>query len=114
MVAAISDISAYHIQINYNPRGKYPGVCAVMTGIFNKGSPKPRFAFVWHIKKELNYLNGLPDNLRLPVNLLSQKLASLLALKVASRISEICYLNIEYMVKVDDKYIFTFDKLTKS
>ena len=45
--------------------------------------------------------------------MLSQRLALLLALTVASRSSEICYLNIEYMVKLDDKYIFTFDKLTK-
>ena len=38
----------------------------------------------------------------------------LLALTAASRSSEICHLNTKYMIKTHDKYIFTFDKLTKS
>ena len=94
--------------------GKHPRVCALMKGIFNKRPPKPKFTFVWDIEKALNYLSELPDNLNLSVKLLTQKLALLLALTAASRGSEICYLNTKYMVELDDKYIFTFDKLTKS
>ena len=79
-----SAISAYHMQINNNPIGKHPRVWTLMTGIFNKRSPKPRFIFIWDTKKVLNHLNELV-NLNLLVNLLSQKLALLLALTVASR-----------------------------
>ena len=40
-----------------------------MTGIFSKRPPKPKFDFVWDVKKELNHSNELLDNLNLPVNL---------------------------------------------
>ena len=72
-----------------------------MTDIFNK-RPKHRFTFVWDIYKKIsNHLNKL-----LPVNLLSHKLALLLALTAATKSLEICYLNTEYIiVKLDDKYI---------
>lgn len=76
--------------------------------VFNKRPPKPRFTFVWDIEKVLSHLNELRDNLNLPVKLLSQKLALLLALTAAARSSKIDYLNIEYMVKLGHKYIFTF------
>ena len=75
---------------------------------------KPRYTFVWDIEEVLNYLSKLPDNLSLPKRVLSHKLALLLSLAAASRVSEICHLNIEYMVEIEDKIVFTFHKLTKS
>ena len=50
----------------------------------------------------------------MPIRVLSHKLALFLSLTAASRVSEICQLNTEYIIEVDDKIIFTFDKLTKS
>ena len=66
------------------------------------------------IETVLNYLSKLPDNLSLPVRVLFHKLAVLLLLTVASRVSEVCYLNTEYIVKYENKYVFTFHKLNKS
>ena len=48
------------------------------------------------------------------IRALSNKLALLLSLTAASRVSEICYLNTEYMIEFEDKYVFKFHKLTKS
>ena len=109
-----SAISAYHVHIDNNPIGQHPRVCTLMTGIFNNRPPKPRYTFVWDIETVLNYLSKLPDNLNLPIRVLSHKLALLLALTAASRVSEICCLNTEYMVEFEDKYVFKFHKLTKS
>ena len=85
-----------------------------MTGIFNNRPPKPRYNFVWDIKKVLNYLSKLPDNLSLPIRVISHKLALLLSLKVASKVTEIFGLNIEYTVEFENKIGFTFHKLTDS
>ena len=109
-----SAISAYHVHIDNNPIGQHPRVCTLMTGIFNNRPPKPRYTFVWDIETVLNYLSKLPDNLNLPIRVLSHKLALLLSLTAASRVSEICCLNTEYMVEFEDKYVFKFHKLTKS
>ena len=86
-----------------NPIGQHPRVCTLMTGIFNNRPPKPRYTFVWDIETVLNYLSKLPDNLNLPIRVLSHKLALLLSLTAASRVSEICCLNTEYMVEFEDK-----------
>ena len=64
-----------------------------MTGIFHNRPPKPRYAY--DIETVLNYLSKLPDNLSLPIRVLSHKLVLLLSLTAASRASEICFLNTE-------------------
>ena len=69
-----------------------------MTGILNNRPPKPRHTFVWDIETVLNYPSKLPDNLNVPIRVLSHKLALLLSLTAASRVSEIRCLNTEYTV----------------
>ena len=59
-------------------------------------------------------MNSLPENEHLSVLLLSQKLATLLALTAASRCSEICILDTRYMVQGENYYRFHFSKLFKS
>ena len=53
----------------------------------------------------LNYLSKLPDNLSLPIRVLSHKLGLLLYLIGASRASETCYLNTEYMIEFEDMFL---------
>ena len=96
------------------PVGKHPRVCSLMTGVFNRKPPKPRYTFVWDVSKVLSYLNSLPPNDSLSVKDLTHKLTMLLALTAAARCSEICHLNIQYMVRLPNKYVFTFEKLIKS
>ena len=83
-----------------------------MTAIFNNHPPKPRYNFVLDIETVLSYLSKLPDNLSLPIRVLSHKLALLLSLTATSRVSEICYLITEYMVEFENEYFFKFHKLT--
>ena len=107
----MSAIYAYHVHIDNNPITQHPRVCTLMTSIFNNRLPKPRYTFVWDIETVLNNLSKLSDNLSLPIRALSHKLALLLSLTAASRVSERSYLNTQYMVEFEDKYNF---KLTKS
>ena len=74
-----------------------------MTGIFNNHPPKSRYTFVWDIETVLNYLSKLPDNLNLPIRVLSHQLTLLLSLTATSRFSEICCLNTGYMVEFEDR-----------
>ena len=90
-----SAISAYHAHIDNIPIEQHRRVCTLMAGIFNNRPPKTRYTFVWDIETVLNYLSKLPDNLSLPIRILSHKLALLLSLTAASRVSEICYLDTE-------------------
>ena len=109
-----SAISACHVQIDHNPIGQVPRECTLMTGVFNNRPSKPRYTFVRDIEAVLNRLSKLPDNLSLPIRALFHKLVFLLSLTAGSRALETCYLNTEYMVGLEDKYVFNFHKLTKS
>ena len=85
-----------------------------MTGIFNQRPPKPRYSFVWDVEQVLTYLDQLPSNNYLSDRLLTLKLTMLLALASACRCSELKCLDIRYMTKTENSYIFEFSKVTKS
>ena len=112
---ARSAISAYHEKVEGTPVGKLPLVCSLLlTGVFNKRPPLPRYTFIWDVQKVLNYLKCLPQTENLTDKSLTLKLCMLLTLTAASRCSEIKYLNTKYMTKTDSMYIFAFSELTKS
>ena len=92
-------ISAYHVNIDNYPIGQHPRVCTLITSIFNNRPTKPKYIFVWDIETVFNYLSKLLDNLNLPIRVSSHKLTLLKFLTAASRVPEICYLSIEYMVE---------------
>ena len=54
-----SALPAYHDASDRFPVGQHPRVTALMTGIFNKRPPQPRYAFIWDVKKVLMYLRKL-------------------------------------------------------
>ena len=108
-----SFLSVYHATLNVNPVGKHSRVCVLKVGVFNNEFLKPRFCFVWDIKKVLSYLNVLLDIGKLSIKVLIHKLALLLASTAASSTSESCNLNSRCKVKTDTKFIFIFSKLTK-
>ena len=58
---ACSAISAYHEKVEGTPVGKLPLVCSLLTGVFNKRPPLPRYTFIWDVQKVLNYLKCLPQ-----------------------------------------------------
>ena len=109
-----SAISAYHEFIDGEPVGKHPLVCSALKGVFNLRPPQPKYVFIWDVEKVLNFMDSLPVNKELSPKILTLKVATLMSLTAASRCSEISVLNIKFMVRTEDSYIFTFDKLFKS
>lgn len=109
-----SAISAYHDKINDISVGKHPKVCALMTGIFNENPPKPKYVFIWDVEKVLNYLRTLQSNAELSDRDLVLKVTILLFLASTKRGHEICYLDVNYMIRASSSYKFYFTKVTKS
>ena len=59
-------------------------------------------------------MKSLPAHKDLPDKELTLKLAMMLDLTATCRCSEINYFNINFMAKTEEKYIFSFNKLTKA
>ena len=109
-----SSLSAFHEPINGVKIGEHPRVSSLLTGIFNTKPPKAKYNFVWDIDVVLKYLISLPEDDQLSDKLLTLKLASLLGISAASRASEICNLNIEFLTKHTTEYSFQFSSLSKT
>ena len=45
-----SAIAAYHSYVDKKPVGKYPRVCALLTGVFNQRPPQSRYLIVWDVE----------------------------------------------------------------
>ena len=109
-----SAISAYHEFVDNQSVGQHPKVCKLLTGVFNKNPPKPRYTFIWDVEQVLDYIKSLPGNTELSNRLLLLKLTMLLFLTSAGRCHEICYLDIPYMIRTSSSIKFYFSKITKS
>ena len=69
--------------------GQHPLVTRLMKGVYNLRPLKPRYTYTWDVDMVIQYIAGMGDNASLPLKRLSQKLALLMALAVASRTSEL-------------------------
>ena len=94
-----SALSAYHNKVDNQPVGKHPKVCNLITGVFNRNPPTPRYVFIWDIEQVLTFIRGMPNNTELSDRNINLKLAILLFLTSAGRCHEIYYLNIKFMVR---------------
>ena len=100
-----SVISDYHEKAEGIPKGKYPKVCQLLPGVFNKRPPQPKYTVIRDISKVINYLSTLGDNENLSTKIITLKL----------RInSELTYLDIRHIVFKENSVIFHFNKLTKT
>ena len=93
-----SAISAYHNLVE-RTGGQHISVCNLMTGVFNKNPPKPKYTFISNVEKVLKSIKTLPTNTELSGRTLLLNLTSLLFLTSAGRYHKICYLGTCYMVK---------------
>ena len=108
-------ISAFHDYVDGKPVGEHPEVCALVSGISNNRPPQPRYMFVWSVESVINCMKTKwKNNEYLSEKYLTYKLVILMALTSASRVSAMHCLNVRFMVKSDDAYIFTFHKLHRS
>ena len=109
-----SAISAIHPEIGGEKVGQKHTVKQVMTGIFNKRPPLPRYTNTWDVDVVLNHIQNMPSNKDLCLKNLSIKTATLIALTSAARASEICALDTKFMQITDSEISFTVTDLTKT
>ena len=109
-----SAISAFHDPIENIRVGNHPRVSALMSGIFNKRPPQPKYPFIWDVETVLDFLRKLPGNDLLSDKLLTLKVSMLLSLLSASRVSEIINLRVDYLTKHSSVYTFVTPHLTKT
>ena len=108
-----SALSAYHDPIDGVAIGKHPLVSSLLTGIFNKRFPQPKYTFIWDVQKVVTYLSSL-DSTNISDKSLTLKLTMLLVLTSAARAHEICFLDSKYLVKHSSGYTFHFGRPTKT
>ena len=68
-----SAISAFHYPTENIRVGNHPRFSTLMSGIFNKSPPQPKYPFIWDVETALDFLRKLPGN-----DLLSDKLLTLM------------------------------------
>ena len=108
-----SVISAYHDYVEHSPVGQYSRFSALMTGVFNAFLPKPKIFFIWDVEKVLFYFDNLLMNEEISGRFHLLKLTTLLSVTSPSRGHEIAYLNVKYMYKEKNSFIFHLSKVTK-
>ena len=107
-------VSAFREGIDGKSIGENPQVSSLITGIFNQRPPQPRYACIWDVQLVLDYLKKhFPDNKKLTERQLTLKVTILLALTSASRAGGLHNLDIRLMARTENKYSFSFNKLSK-
>ena len=57
---------AYHNLVERKPEGQHISVCNLMTGVFSRNLPKPKYTFICDVEKVLKCIKILPTNTELP------------------------------------------------
>ena len=109
-----SAISAFHPHINKQPVGENPDIRAIMTGIFNKNPPVPKYASFWDVETVLTYIRAMGENAGLLLRDLGMKLAVLLALTTAGRSSDLGRLDTAFMNDLGERIVFFVREPTKT
>ena len=90
-----SALSSALLPIEGFQAGSHPLVSKLLKGIFNLRPPEPRYTDVWDVGQVLRYLQSMGPNESLSLRLLTKKLATLLALVLAHRCSDLGRLSLE-------------------
>ena len=108
-----SAVSMTHDNIEGTPMGQHPLVSRLLRGICNSRPPQPRYSATWDVDIVVRYFCSLGDNKSLSLKMLSQKLALLMALVEASRVSELQALDLRYWLYRSEGVVFTMPTLGK-
>ena len=88
-----SAISAYHEKAEGIPIGQHPKVYQLLSGVFNKRPPQPKYTVIWDISKVIDFISTLGNNENLFTKITTLKLTTLLAILSSNRASELTYLD---------------------
>ena len=110
-----SAISAFHDHIQGKPVGEHPRICSLVAVVFNCRPPQPRYCFIWNVQAVIDFIKSeWGQNEDLSDKYLSYKLTMLLALTSASRVLGLQHLDVRFMTKGTNNYMFSFGKLRKA
>ena len=96
------------------PVGQHPLVVRLHKGILNLRPVMPRYQQSWDVNVALDYMRSLPGNQVLPLKVLTQKLALLLALTAPKRSSELKLLDLRFMRILPEGVVFELPGMTKT
>ena len=108
-----SAISAYIEKAKGIPIRQHPKVCQLLSGVFNKRPPQPKYTVIWDISNVIDYIStlGNSDNC---TKIIASKLTTLLAILSSNRVSGLTYLDIRHILFKENSIVFHFSKLTKT
>ena len=109
-----SAISMTHEELDGHRVGQHPLVCRFLKGVFNARPPMPRYSHTWDVDKVLSFLESQLDNEELSFQMLSHKLAMLMALTNADRCSDLVALDLNFLSYQAGGAKFIIPGLTKS
>ena len=93
--------------------GAHPIVIRFMKGVFNLKPTRARYSETWDVNKVLLYLQSLSPIAKLPLKMVTLKLAMLIALTQASRTQSIHLLSISNIKKGYDSYTLQYSDVLK-
>ena len=93
-----SSIWAHQEKSERVPKGQHSKVCQLLSGVFNKRPPQPKYTVTWVISKEIAYISTLVNNENLSTKIITLKLTTLLAILSSNRVSRLPYLDIKHIV----------------
>ena len=108
-----SAVSMTHKQVDGVPLGQHPLVSRLFKGMYNARPPQPRYRGTWDVDIVTRYLSSFGDNTRLSLEQLSYKLAILMALVGASRVSELQALDLRFRIYRPEGILFELPSLGK-
>ena len=93
--------------------GQHPLVSRLLRGVYNIHPPQPRYSTTWDFDVVIKYLQSLGENDTLLLKTLTQKLALLMALVGANRVSELQALDLRYWTYRPEGVCFQLLTLSK-
>jgi len=93
--------------------GQHPLVSRMFNGMYNSRPPQPRYTKTWDVDILIQYLCSLGDNATLSLKQLSCKLATLMALVGANKVSELQSLDLQFWLYWPDDAHFVLPSLGK-
>ena len=94
--------------------GKNMLISRVLKGIFKLRPSLPRHTVMYDTKQVLNYMQSLPDNQELMLELLTLKLCTLLCILSGQRAQTIAALHLDYLHAEQGMYTFYIPKVLKT
>jgi len=94
--------------------GQHPPICRFLKGVYNTRLLAPRYSSTWDVDVILSYLPSVPDNENLSFQILTHKVAMLMALSNADRCSDPAVLDLNFESYRGEGVVFAIPGLTKS